>query len=130
MLCPDSLLWGSSGGNWGGEENIESFIIFNLKSTCSLGIPTKDPTTTQLEACSILLLFSHLQTSNRTFDIPLTLSGAVVLRERLNYEEKTRYFVIVQANVSINLLKAISPDLGEGLVSFPRKGSALLKYQL
>ncbi|XP_075791144.1 protocadherin-15 isoform X2 [Pelodiscus sinensis] len=37
-------------------------------------------------------------TSNRTFDIPLTLSGAVVLRERLNYEEKTRYFVIVQAN--------------------------------
>ncbi|XP_066474848.1 protocadherin-15 isoform X2 [Tiliqua scincoides] len=37
-------------------------------------------------------------TSNGTFDIPLTLSGAVVLRERLNYEEKTRYFVIVQAN--------------------------------
>uniref|UniRef100_A0A8D0GG59 Protocadherin related 15 n=1 Tax=Sphenodon punctatus TaxID=8508 RepID=A0A8D0GG59_SPHPU len=37
-------------------------------------------------------------TSNRTFDIPLTLSGAVVLRERLNYEEKTRYFLIVQAN--------------------------------
>ncbi|XP_030425458.1 protocadherin-15 isoform X4 [Gopherus evgoodei] len=37
-------------------------------------------------------------TSNRTFDIPLTLSGAVVLWERLNYEEKTRYFVIVQAN--------------------------------
>lgn len=77
-----------------------------------------------------IILFKFLQTSNRTFDIPLTLSGAVVLRERLNYEEKTRYFVIVQANVSINLLKAISPDLGEGLVSFPRKGSALLKYQL
>ncbi|XP_029818455.1 protocadherin-15 [Manacus vitellinus] len=38
------------------------------------------------------------EASNRTFDIPLTLSGAVVLRERLNYEEKTRYFVIVQAN--------------------------------
>nr|XP_015202388.1 PREDICTED: protocadherin-15 isoform X4 [Lepisosteus oculatus] len=37
-------------------------------------------------------------TSNRTFDIPLTLSGSVTLRERLNYEEKTRYFVIVQAN--------------------------------
>ncbi|XP_075469049.1 protocadherin-15 isoform X1 [Ascaphus truei] len=36
--------------------------------------------------------------SNQTFDIPLTLSGAVVLRRRLNYEEKTRYFVIVQAN--------------------------------
>ncbi|KAG8435552.1 hypothetical protein GDO86_013476 [Hymenochirus boettgeri] len=37
-------------------------------------------------------------TSNQTFDIPLTLSGAVVLRRRLNYEEKKRYFVIVQAN--------------------------------
>ncbi|XP_077206525.1 protocadherin-15 isoform X5 [Paroedura picta] len=37
-------------------------------------------------------------TSNGTFDIPLTLSGSVVLRERLNYEEKTRYLVIVQAN--------------------------------
>ncbi|XP_067858865.1 protocadherin-15b [Heptranchias perlo] len=36
--------------------------------------------------------------SSRTFDIPLTLSGAVVLRRRLNYEEKTRYYVIVQAN--------------------------------
>lgn len=80
---------------------------------------------------NVTVLFSHLQTSNRTFDIPLTLSGAVVLRERLNYEEKTRYFVIVQANVSINLLKAIcAPDLGVGLLSFPRKGKALLKYQL
>ncbi|XP_056385985.1 protocadherin-15 [Hyla sarda] len=37
-------------------------------------------------------------TSNQTFDIPLTLSGAVVLRRRLNYEEKKRYFVTVQAN--------------------------------
>ncbi|KAG7492674.1 hypothetical protein MATL_G00017510 [Megalops atlanticus] len=37
-------------------------------------------------------------TSNRTFDIPLTLSGSVVLRERLNYEETTRYLVIIQAN--------------------------------
>ncbi|XP_038629350.1 protocadherin-15b isoform X4 [Scyliorhinus canicula] len=36
--------------------------------------------------------------SGRTFGIPLTLSGAVVLRKRLNYEEKTRYYVIVQAN--------------------------------
>ncbi|KAG7462930.1 hypothetical protein MATL_G00189940 [Megalops atlanticus] len=36
--------------------------------------------------------------SNRTFSIPLTLSGAVVLRERLNYEDRTRYLVIVQAN--------------------------------
>ncbi|XP_040218008.1 protocadherin-15 isoform X6 [Rana temporaria] len=36
--------------------------------------------------------------SQQTFDIPLTLSGAVVLRRRLNYEERTRYYVIVQAN--------------------------------
>uniref|UniRef100_H3DNK1 Protocadherin-15 n=1 Tax=Tetraodon nigroviridis TaxID=99883 RepID=H3DNK1_TETNG len=36
--------------------------------------------------------------TNRTFDIPLTLFGAVVLRERLNYEEITRYLVIIQAN--------------------------------
>lgn len=41
------------------------------------------------------------QTTNRTFDIPLTLFGAVVLRERLNYEEITRYLVIIQANVSV-----------------------------
>ncbi|XP_040924585.1 protocadherin-15-like isoform X2 [Betta splendens] len=37
-------------------------------------------------------------TANRTFDIPLTLFGAVVLRERLNYEDITRYLVIIQAN--------------------------------
>lgn len=37
-------------------------------------------------------------TANRTFDIPLTLSGSVVLRERLNYEEITRYLIIIQAN--------------------------------
>ncbi|RXM34654.1 Protocadherin-15, partial [Acipenser ruthenus] len=37
-------------------------------------------------------------TSNATFHILLTLSGTVILQERLNYEEKTRYFVIVQAN--------------------------------
>uniref|UniRef100_A0A3B4WXT6 Protocadherin-15 n=1 Tax=Seriola lalandi dorsalis TaxID=1841481 RepID=A0A3B4WXT6_SERLL len=36
--------------------------------------------------------------ANRTFDIPLTLFGSVVLRERLNYEEITRYLVIIQAN--------------------------------
>ncbi|NWR21362.1 PCD15 protein, partial [Emberiza fucata] len=52
----------------------------------------------ELSTFNVIVLFSRLQTSNRTFDIPLTLSGAVVLRERLNYEEKTRYFVIVQAN--------------------------------
>ncbi|XP_062311271.1 protocadherin-15-like, partial [Osmerus eperlanus] len=37
-------------------------------------------------------------TANRTFDIPLTLSGSVVLKERLNYEDITRYLVIIQAN--------------------------------
>uniref|UniRef100_A0A5F8GV29 Protocadherin-15 n=1 Tax=Monodelphis domestica TaxID=13616 RepID=A0A5F8GV29_MONDO len=37
-------------------------------------------------------------TSNDTFEIPLTLTGTVVLRKRLNYEDKTRYYVIVQAN--------------------------------
>uniref|UniRef100_A0A8D2ANN1 Protocadherin-15 n=1 Tax=Sciurus vulgaris TaxID=55149 RepID=A0A8D2ANN1_SCIVU len=37
-------------------------------------------------------------TSNETFEIPLMLSGNVVLRKRLNYEDKTRYFVIIQAN--------------------------------
>lgn len=47
------------------------------------------------------LPFSSPQTTNRTFDIPLTLSGSVVLRERLNYEEITRYLVIIQANVSL-----------------------------
>ncbi|XP_069755500.1 protocadherin-15b [Narcine bancroftii] len=36
--------------------------------------------------------------SGRTFDIPLSLTGAVVLRRRLNYEDKTRYNVIIQAN--------------------------------
>lgn len=48
--------------------------------------------------------FCVFQTTNRTFDIPLTLFGAVVLRERLNYEEITRYLVIIQANVSRSLL--------------------------
>ncbi|XP_077959652.1 protocadherin-15-like isoform X2 [Gasterosteus aculeatus] len=37
-------------------------------------------------------------TTNRTFDIPLTLFGSVVLKERLNYEETTRYLVVIQAN--------------------------------
>nr|XP_045363382.1 protocadherin-15 isoform X1 [Camelus bactrianus] len=37
-------------------------------------------------------------TSNDTFEIPLMLTGNVVLRKRLNYEDKTRYFVIIQAN--------------------------------
>uniref|UniRef100_A0A8I3XF49 Protocadherin-15 n=1 Tax=Callithrix jacchus TaxID=9483 RepID=A0A8I3XF49_CALJA len=37
-------------------------------------------------------------TSNDTFEIPLMLTGNVVLRKRLNYEDKTSYFVIIQAN--------------------------------
>ncbi|XP_048194748.1 protocadherin-15 isoform X9 [Perognathus longimembris pacificus] len=37
-------------------------------------------------------------TSNDTFEIPLMLTGNIVLRKRLNYEDKTRYYVIVQAN--------------------------------
>uniref|UniRef100_A0A8C8EYB5 Protocadherin-related 15b n=1 Tax=Oncorhynchus tshawytscha TaxID=74940 RepID=A0A8C8EYB5_ONCTS len=45
----------------------------------------------------VLYLFVS-QMANRTFDIPLTLSGSMVLRERLNYEEITRYLVIIQAN--------------------------------
>ena len=32
------------------------------------------------------------------------LTGNVVLRKRLNYEDKTRYYVIIQANVSSCLL--------------------------
>ncbi|XP_078715933.1 protocadherin-15 isoform X2 [Lampetra fluviatilis] len=36
--------------------------------------------------------------SNNTFDIPLTLTGAVILRERLNYEDFQKYSVIVQAS--------------------------------
>ncbi|KAJ3608412.1 hypothetical protein NHX12_025459, partial [Muraenolepis orangiensis] len=49
-------------------------------------------------------------TANRTFDIPLTLSGSVVLRERLNYEEITRYLVVIQANpTSSSPLVDLSP---------------------
>uniref|UniRef100_A0A3P8SQD2 Protocadherin-related 15a n=1 Tax=Amphiprion percula TaxID=161767 RepID=A0A3P8SQD2_AMPPE len=36
--------------------------------------------------------------SNRTVSVANTLSGYIVLAERLNYEEKTRYLVLVQAN--------------------------------
>ncbi|KAM3863277.1 protocadherin-15-like [Diretmus argenteus] len=36
--------------------------------------------------------------SNRTVGVANTLSGRIVLAERLNYEERTRYLVIVQAN--------------------------------
>lgn len=51
---------------------------------------------------TLLTYSSSPQTTNKTFDIPLTLSGSVVLRERLNYEEITRYLVIIQANVSLH----------------------------
>lgn len=54
------------------------------------------------------------QTTNRTFDIPLTLFGAVVLRERLNYEEITRYLVIIQANVSGSLFIFLEGGRGFG----------------
>ncbi|KAF4106058.1 hypothetical protein G5714_013720 [Onychostoma macrolepis] len=36
--------------------------------------------------------------SNRTVRVSGTLSGNIVLGERLNYEERTRYLIIVQAN--------------------------------
>ncbi|KAK7148219.1 hypothetical protein R3I93_012518 [Phoxinus phoxinus] len=36
--------------------------------------------------------------SNRTVQVAGTLSGNIVLAERLNYEERTRYLIIVQAN--------------------------------
>uniref|UniRef100_A0A667ZRQ7 Protocadherin-related 15a n=1 Tax=Myripristis murdjan TaxID=586833 RepID=A0A667ZRQ7_9TELE len=36
--------------------------------------------------------------SNRTVSVANTLSGHIILAERLNYEERTRYLVIVQAN--------------------------------
>uniref|UniRef100_A0A8C1LBI5 Protocadherin-related 15a n=1 Tax=Cyprinus carpio TaxID=7962 RepID=A0A8C1LBI5_CYPCA len=38
------------------------------------------------------------QMSNRTVRVSGTLSGNIVLAERLNYEERTRYLIIVQAN--------------------------------
>ncbi|XP_035387701.1 protocadherin-15a isoform X3 [Electrophorus electricus] len=36
--------------------------------------------------------------SNRTVRVASALSGNIILAERLNYEERTRYFIIVQAN--------------------------------
>lgn len=39
------------------------------------------------------------------------LTGNVVLRKRLNYEDKTRYYVIIQANVSIQFLLLFSYEL-------------------
>lgn len=45
------------------------------------------------------LSLSLYQVSNETVVVGNTLSGYIVLAERLNYEERTRYLVIVQANV-------------------------------
>lgn len=59
---------------------------------------TSDPVSDS--RCLCFWCICVFQTANRTFDIPLTLFGSVVLRERLNYEEITRYLVIIQANVS------------------------------
>ncbi|XP_045926253.1 protocadherin-15-like isoform X1 [Micropterus dolomieu] len=36
--------------------------------------------------------------SNRTVSVANTLSGNIILAERLNYEERTRYLVLIQAN--------------------------------
>uniref|UniRef100_A0A8C5GK80 Protocadherin-15-like n=1 Tax=Gouania willdenowi TaxID=441366 RepID=A0A8C5GK80_GOUWI len=58
---------------------IELVSVHDNHSTCNVSISEK-----------ILV--------NPTFDIPLTLFGSVVLRERLNYEEMTRYMVVIQAN--------------------------------
>eukprot|EP00064_Thunnus_orientalis_P000719 superscaffoldBa00000039_g720 len=38
------------------------------------------------------------EASNRTVSVANTLSGHIILAERLNYEERTRYLVLVQAN--------------------------------
>lgn len=51
-----------------------------------------------LPICVRLLCLS--QESNGTVSVANTLSGNIILAERLNYEERTRYLVVVQANVS------------------------------
>lgn len=50
-----------------------------------------------------LLITVHgflFQASNRTVAVGNSLSGNIILAERLNYEDRTRYLVLVQANVS------------------------------
>ncbi|XP_034753519.1 protocadherin-15a isoform X9 [Etheostoma cragini] len=45
------------------------------------------------------ILYNHNDpASNRTVSVANTLSGNIILAERLNYEERTRYMVLVQAN--------------------------------
>uniref|UniRef100_A0A3B4UHD9 Protocadherin-15 n=1 Tax=Seriola dumerili TaxID=41447 RepID=A0A3B4UHD9_SERDU len=45
------------------------------------------------------ILYNHNDPdSNRTVSVANTLSGHIILAERLNYEERTRYLVLVQAN--------------------------------
>lgn len=53
---------------------------------------------------------SLLQESNGTVSVANTLSGHIILAERLNYEERTRYLVVVQANVS-ELMGTSKPSL-------------------
>lgn len=55
---------------------------------------------THLSFCLIISTLSLFQASNRTVSVANTLSGHIILAERLNYEERTRYLVLVQANVS------------------------------
>uniref|UniRef100_A0A8C4H927 Cadherin domain-containing protein n=1 Tax=Dicentrarchus labrax TaxID=13489 RepID=A0A8C4H927_DICLA len=88
-----SGFWGNNGAtdiDDGPNGQIEYTIQYN----------PKDPVvfTWFIDIHTYLYLFNIEHTTNRTFDIPLTLFGSVVLRERLNYEEITRYLVIIQAN--------------------------------
>lgn len=61
----------------------------------------------ELSNCNVLFKIvqsfsvSLSQMSNRTVRVFGTLSGNIVLAERLNYEERTRYLIIVQANVRL-----------------------------
>lgn len=114
VTCRLFVAGGSYGVNWLGRKH-KNLKICNPESRCNLSSCCGlSEMCFNFETCWISSYrLNFLQTSNRTFDIPLTLSGAVVLRERLNYEEKTRYFVIVQANVSIDLLMAVyATDFG------------------
>lgn len=50
------------------------------------------------------------------------LTGNVVLRKRLNYEDKTRYYVIIQANVSSCFLFPSALELIMQSVPLRRRG--------
>uniref|UniRef100_A0A669CTT1 Protocadherin-related 15a n=1 Tax=Oreochromis niloticus TaxID=8128 RepID=A0A669CTT1_ORENI len=47
--------------------------------------------------------------SNRTVAVSNSLSGSIILAERLNYEDRTRYLVLVQANSKLNPLNVTPP---------------------